>query len=85
MSSIRTSPSTTAEQEQPTTVHHALGKDLKGVVEVLQAESHPNMNACLQQLRVVVSQVQRSVDLVAASVRRLVKAILKPSTYGVPL
>jgi hypothetical protein len=49
---------------------HALAEDLKGVVEVLLAGSLPNTDACLnnilQQLRVVVSRVQRSVDLATA-------------------
>jgi hypothetical protein len=69
-------PSTTAEQEPPTTVifeppttvRHALAEDLKGVVEVLLAGSLlPSTDACLQQLRVVVSRAQRSVDLATAS------------------
>ncbi len=60
--------STTAEQEPPTTVRHVLAEDLKGVVEVLLAGSYPNTDACLvQQLRVAVSRVQRSVDLATAS------------------
>jgi hypothetical protein len=68
---MRTAPSTTAEQEPPTTVRHALAEDLKGVVEVLLEGSHPNTDACLnnilQQLREVVSRVQMSVDLLTAS------------------
>jgi hypothetical protein len=73
MSSTRTSPSTIAEHESPITVRHALAEDLKGVVEVLLAGSLPNTDVCfelgciLQQLRVVASRVQRSVDLATAS------------------
>jgi hypothetical protein len=62
-----TLPSTTAEQEPPTTVRHALVEDLKGVVEALRTGSIPSTDACLQQLRVVVSRVQRSVDSATAS------------------
>ncbi len=57
----------TAEQEPPTKVRHLLAEDLKGVVEVLLAGSHPNMDDCLHQLRVIVSRVQMSVDLATAS------------------
>jgi hypothetical protein len=57
----------TAEQVPPITVHHVLAEDLKGVVEVLLAGPLPNMDACLQQLRVVVSRAQKSVDLATAS------------------
>ncbi len=57
-------PSATVEQEP----RHALAEDLKGVIEVLLAGSHPNTDACLQQLRVVVSRAQKSVDLAEASV-----------------
>jgi hypothetical protein len=65
---MRTLPSTAAEQEEPsTTVRHALAEDLKGVVEVLRAESLPSTDACLQQLRVIVSRVQKSVDLATVS------------------
>ncbi len=66
---MSTLPSTTAEQEElPTTgVRHALAEDLNGVAEVLRAELLPNTDACLQQLREIVSRAQRSVDLATAS------------------
>jgi hypothetical protein len=68
MSSTSISPSTTAaEQELPPTVRHALVEDLKAIVGVLQAESHPTTDACLQQLRVAASRAQRSIDLATAS------------------
>jgi hypothetical protein len=67
MSSMSTLPSTIAVQELPTTVRDALAEDLKGVVEALRAGSLPNTDDCLHQLRVVVSRVQRSVDLATAS------------------
>jgi hypothetical protein len=65
---MSTLPSTTAaEQELSTTVRHALAEDLKGLVKALRAGSLPNTDACLQQLRVVVSRVQSSVDLATVS------------------
>jgi hypothetical protein len=67
MFSMSTLPITTAEQELPTTVRHALVEDLKGVVEALRAGPLPNTDDCLHQLRVVVSRVQRSVDLATTS------------------
>ncbi len=65
-----TLPSTTAEHEAPpTVVIRALAEELTGVAKVLRAGSPPNSSdACLQQLREVVSRAQRSVDLATASV-----------------
>jgi hypothetical protein len=59
------STSTTAEQEEPPTERHVLVEDLKGIVEVLLAGgSLPNT---LQQLRVISSRVQSSIDLATSS------------------
>jgi hypothetical protein len=60
-------PSTTVEQISPTTVRHALAEDLKEVVDALRAGSLPSTDACLQQLRMVVSRTQRSEDLATSS------------------
>jgi hypothetical protein len=67
MFSTSISPSTTAVQEPPPTERHALADDLKKILEVLLAVPLPNTDTCLQQLRVVTSREQRSVDLATAS------------------